>query len=166
MECGPFRLVDPDGMKGDDWVKIDNEYIWDDRVINQSSAESYHGKEARYIGEAAEITSRTVDGNIVGSAINLNSDGTITRDGVTLCQNSDQIFTNATGSEFKPRQTGGYFMGLSVNGPLLGGFGYGGGMITDATGNSSAYFTFNGKAEYWSGFWYNEAIWFKSILFK
>lgn len=147
----PMRFVDTDGMEGNDWVKRDNEYIWDDRVINKTTAETYQGKGAQYIGEAAEITSRTADGNVVGSAINLNSDGTITRDGVTLSQNSDQIFTNATGSEFKPRQTGGNFVGLSVNGALIGGLGYGGGMVTDATGKSSAYFTFNGNIGFGGG---------------
>lgn len=94
-------------------------------MINQTTAETYQGKGAQYIGEAAEISSRTADGNVVGSSINLISDGKITRDGVTLSQNSDQIFTNATGSEFKPRQTGGNFVGLSINGALIGGFGYG-----------------------------------------
>lgn len=147
----PLRFVDPDGMKGDDWVKRDNEYIWDDRVVDQTTAETYQGKGSQYIGEAAEITSRTAGGNVVGSTINLNSDGTITRDGVTLSQNSDQTFTNATGSEFVPRQTGGSFVGLSVNGALIGGFGFGGGMVTDATGKSSVYFTFNGNIGFGGG---------------
>ena len=40
------------------------------------------------------------DGSTVGATISLNNDGTITREGVTLGQNSDQIFTNAAGSEF------------------------------------------------------------------
>lgn len=78
-------------------------------------------------------------------------DGTVTRDGVTLGQNSDQMFTNASGSEFIPRQTVGSHYGLSVNAALLGGFGFGGGIVNDATGKSSVYFTFNGNIGFGGG---------------
>jgi len=111
----PIRFVDPDGMEGTDWVKRDNKYIWDDRVVNQETGEQYQGEGAEYKGKAAEVTTRTADGTVVGSAINLNNDGAVTRDGVTLEQNSDQMFINAAGSEFIPRQTVGSHYGLSVN---------------------------------------------------
>jgi len=85
------------------------------------------------------------DGTAVGATISLNSNGTVNREGVTLGQNSDQIFTNATGSEFIPRQTVGSHYGLSVNGAIFGGFGYGAGLVHNATGKWGAYFTFNGN---------------------
>lgn len=141
----PIRFIDPDGMEGKDWVKRDNKYIWDDRVVNQTTATTYQGENAQYIAEAATITAKKADGSTVGSDINLNNDGTITRDGVTLGQNSSESFTNAAGSEFIPRQTNGSFVGLSINAALGGGFGFGGGMVTDATGRRSAYFTLNGN---------------------
>ncbi|NII83308.1 hypothetical protein FHT21_002353 [Pedobacter sp. SG908] len=141
----PIRFVDPDGMEGKDWVKRGNQYIWDDRVVDQKTAEQNQGEKAQYIGVQAEVTPVKADGTAVGATVNLNSDGTVTREGVTLVQNSDQIFTNASGSEFVPRQTAGTHYGLSTNIAALGGFGYGGGLVHDATGKWGVYFTFNGN---------------------
>jgi len=140
----PIRFVDPDGMEGTDWVKKGNNYFWDDRVVDQKTANQYQGK-SQYIGQQANVTSMNIDGSAADATISLNSDGTVTREGVTLGQDSDQIFTNATGSEFLPRQTTGNHYGLSTNFAALGGFGYGAGLVHDATGKWGAYFTFNGN---------------------
>jgi RHS repeat-associated protein len=134
----PIRFVDPDGMEGTDWVKKDNKYLWDDRVVDQKTADQYQSG-SQYIGQQAEITPMKTDGSTVGATISLNNDGTITREGVTLGQNSDQIFTNAAGSEFVPRQTHGSYYGLSANFAFAGGFGFGIGYVKDATGNGSFY---------------------------
>jgi len=47
----PLRFIDPDGMEGTDWVKRDNRYIWDNRVVDQKTAEQYQGRNAQYIGK-------------------------------------------------------------------------------------------------------------------
>ena len=113
-------------------------------IVDQETANQYQSG-SQYIGQQTEVTPMKTDGTAVGATISHNGDGTITRDGVTLNQNSDQIFTNAAGSESKPRQTTGNHYGLSTNFALIGGFGYGGGLVKDATGKWGAYFTFNGN---------------------
>ncbi|AOM77212.1 DUF6443 domain-containing protein [Pedobacter steynii] len=68
----PLRFVDPDGMKGDDWVKYEldgKSYAkWDDNVTDQASAEKLYGKGSLYAGKEGTATTAS------GYKINLNSD--------------------------------------------------------------------------------------------
>lgn len=47
----PIRFIDPDGMENKDWVKKENEYIWDSRVVDQKTATKYQGDGSKYIGK-------------------------------------------------------------------------------------------------------------------
>ncbi|WP_242499274.1 RHS repeat protein [Flavobacterium sp. 140616W15] len=159
----PVYFIDPDGMAprgarsagamstaegdrgggGDDWVKDGDGYMWDDRVTDQATAEEYHGSGAKYIGEAATVTSKQ-NGNVLDS-VSLNSDGSVTKDGVTIQAGSDGSFTNAAGSSFKSRQTGGSFVSVGFDGAFGGGFGVQLGIVNDAVGNTDLFLNFNGN---------------------
>lgn len=68
----PLRFVDPDGMKGQDWVLYEsdgNSYAkWDDDVTDQASAERLYGQGSLYAGKNGTATTAS------GYKINLNSD--------------------------------------------------------------------------------------------
>jgi RHS repeat-associated protein len=141
VQNNPIIRIDPDGAF--DWVKGENGYVWDDRVVDQKTATEYQGDNAKYVGKEATVYSMK-DGNAV-DATKLNSDGSVTANGSTLGVNSNSTVTNAAGSEFTPRQTIGHYAGVSAGFAFLGGFGISAGMVTDATGISKPYFTFNGN---------------------
>lgn len=69
-----MRFVDPDGMKGDDWVKYEldgKSYAkWDDNVTDQKSVTALYVKGALYAGKDGTATTAS------GYKINLNSDKT------------------------------------------------------------------------------------------
>lgn len=137
----PIRFIDPDGRSSFDWVKKDGQFVWDDRVTNQASAEDLHGKDAVYFGKSATI--KSIKGEVVLDEVSLNADGTVSMNGITLAQNSSLSFTNAYGSSFRSRQTSGSYMGFSANFAFVGGFGISVGRVTDALGQSNTYFSFN-----------------------
>lgn len=126
-----------------DWVKDGDTYMWDDRVVDQKTAEKYHGETATYIAKEATVTARK-DG-VLGATISLHSDGTISKLGETLPVNSDETFTNANGSKFVPRQTDGEFLGVSAGFAAVGGFGISIGVVKDALGETKPYFSFSGN---------------------
>src|SRR5699024_9428959 len=50
LNNSPLRYTDPTGMAAEEWVKKDGKYFWDDRVVDQATAEEHHGEEAKHIG--------------------------------------------------------------------------------------------------------------------
>jgi hypothetical protein len=149
VQNNPLARIDPDG-KLDEWVKTeDNTYVWDDRVTDQASAVEHHGENAKHVGASATVQS--VSGGEVLDSVNLNSDGTVTKNGTTLAQGSSESFTNAAGSSFQSRQTEGSFVGVGYNFALLGGFGLDIGLVMDAVGNSDFYINFNGNLGFGGG---------------
>ena len=139
----PMRFIDPDGMSPWDWILKDDMFFWDDRVEDQQSAEELYGKEAVYAGKSSTVKSQR--GDQVIDEVSLNEDGTVTKDGTTLAQNSKSTFTNAAGSTFRSRQTMGSFVGVSANFAFMGGFGISLGYVSDAVGQGDFYFSFNGN---------------------
>src|SRR5699024_3947858 len=103
LNNSPLRYTDPTGMAAEEWVKKDGKYFWDDRVVDQATAEEHHGEEAKHIG-VNKVVSTVVNGEKVDS-VALNEDGTVTKDGKTLTENSNKTFKNKFGSTFQPRQT-------------------------------------------------------------
>ncbi|MCY1235006.1 RHS repeat-associated core domain protein [compost metagenome] len=140
VQNNPIKRIDPTGML-DEWVKDGDAYVWDDRVTDQATAEKHHGSDAKYIGKAATVTS--VQGGKTLDSVKLNSDGSVTKNNVTLEAGNHGAFTNAAGSSFQARQTEGSFVGLSANFAFGGGFGFSLGKVTDAVGDSSWFFSAN-----------------------
>ncbi|MEJ5092887.1 hypothetical protein GEO21_22800, partial [Sphingobacterium faecium] len=145
----PIKFIDPTGML-EDWVKKDEEYFWDDRATDQKSAEELHGSESKYVGKNASVRSIS-EGKVLDEVL-LTSDGTFTKNGVLFSddftdngRSSKWKASNAAGSSFTARQKSGEFKGVSINGALIGGIGFEIGIVTDAVGISSFYFTFNGN---------------------
>src|SRR5690554_3926272 len=103
LNNSPLRYTDPTGMAAEEWVKKDGKYFWDDRVVDQATAEEHHGEEATHIG-VNKVVSTVVNGEKVDS-VTLNEDGSVTKNGKTLSENSAETFTNEHGSTFQPRQT-------------------------------------------------------------
>ncbi len=145
----PINLIDPTGMEGEEWVKENNTYKWDDRVKDQKTATEYHGKNARYIG--VNTTVSTVRNGESVDAVRLNDDGTVTKNGTTLGVNSSKTFTNEYGSVFKPKQTQGSFLSIGFDGALIGGFGVQVGLVNDAVGNTDFFINFNGNIGFGGG---------------
>lgn len=137
----PIRFIDPDGMAPFDWIKRGNDFLWDDRVTDQASAEELHGKDAKYFGKSSSIQSKREDD--VLDEVSLNADGTVSMNEITLPQNSKLSFRNAYGSTFRSRQTRGSYIGFSANFAFAGGIGISIGRVTDAIGQSATYFSFN-----------------------
>src|SRR5699024_4180585 len=143
LNNSPLRYTDPTGMAAEEWVKKDGKYFWDDRVVDQATAEEHHGEEAKHIG-VNKVVSTVVNGEKVDS-VALNEDGTVTKDGKTLTENSNKTFKNKFGSTFQPRQTNGSFVSFGFDGALLGGFGLQIGLVSDALGDVSFFVNFNGN---------------------
>lgn len=131
-------------MEGTDWVKRDNEYIWDDRVVDQKTAEEHQGTGASYVGKEVQMAVKGSDGELK-EHVGLHADGSISKDGKTFGVGLNGSFENSNGSVFRPKQTRGSFAGVSYNFAALGGFGFSLGYVSDATGKDSPYFTFNGN---------------------
>ena len=108
----PIRFVDPDGMEGTDWVKKDNKYIYDDRVVDQKTAEQYQGENSEYIGKQVQVATKKTDGTIVG-AINLNSDGFATN--AETGENASKSISGQSLIEAKTLKPDAYGTGLSIN---------------------------------------------------
>jgi len=130
-------------------VKKDGKYFWDDRVVDQATAEEHHGEEAKHIG-VNKVVSTVVNGEKVDS-VTLNEDGSVTKNGKTLSENSAETFTNEHGSTFQPRQTVGGYWQVSAGFAFFGGFGASFGKVYDAVGNSKSYFTFDANIGYGAG---------------
>ncbi|SFW76217.1 RHS repeat-associated core domain-containing protein [Sinomicrobium oceani] len=139
----PVFFVDPTGKSALEWVKVKNEYIWDDRVTDQATAEQYQGEDAKYVGANATVS--TVKNGETVDSVTLNNDGSVTQGEATLGVNSKQVIANAYGSTFKPKQTGGDYLQISAGFAFLGGFGIAFGIVNDAVGNSNFYFNFDGN---------------------
>jgi len=149
-----IRFIDPDGMETKEWVQKPNingdgkQFVWDDRVVDQKTAEKYDGKDAKYVGKAATVTSYSPN-DLPLDQVQLKSDGTISEqqlvDRSGMMWNKDGIVTNAAGSTFQARQTTGHYVDFTAGFSALGGFGFSTGKITDAVGNSKPFFTFNGN---------------------
>ena len=90
----PLRFIDPDGMKGEDWLHYkdgggNDRVEWVDKVKDQKTADTWaknNGKtDARYIGKTGTTTGHPTDarGNRTGptTTIHLNSDKSITPEG-------------------------------------------------------------------------------------
>jgi RHS repeat-associated protein len=139
----PMRFVDPDGMQGEDWVKKDGKYFWDDRVNDSKTAKEVHGDDAEYVFKSGSIETSKNGKNI--DSVDLNSDGTVTKNGETLAVDSDKTFTNAAGSIFEPKQTKGSFISVGYDIALFGGFGIQIGLVNDAVGDTDFFVNFNGN---------------------
>jgi RHS repeat-associated protein len=142
VQNNPIKRIDPTGML-DEWVKDGDNYIWDDRVTDQATAEQYRGSGASYIGKAATVTSK--QGGRILDSVKLNSDGSVTKNNVTLEAGSDGAFVNAAGSSFQPRQTQGSFISFGFDGAFVGGFGVQLGLVNDAVGSTDFFINFNGN---------------------
>src|SRR5699024_2734129 len=81
----------------------------------------------------------------------LNENGSVTKNGKTLSENSAETFTNQFGSTFQPRQTVGGYWQVSAGFAFFGGFGASFGKVYDAVGNSKYYITFDGNIGYGAG---------------
>ena len=139
----PLRFTDPTGMAAEEWVNKDGKYFYDDRVVDQATAEEHHGEDAKHIG-VNKTVSTVVNGEKVDS-VTLNEDGTVTKNGKTLSENSSKTFTNQFGSTFQPRQTNGSFVSFGFDGALFGGYGIQFGMVSDAFNNTNWFINFNGN---------------------
>ncbi len=142
VQNNPIKRIDSTGML-DEWVKNDDSYLWDDRVIDQTTAEKYHGGDAKYIGSTATV--KSVQGGKTLDSIKLNSNGSVTKNDVTLEAGSDVAFTNVAGSSFKPRQTSGSFISFGFDAGFVGGFGIQLGLVNDAVGETDFFINFNGN---------------------
>ena len=142
VQNNPIKRIDPTGML-DEWVKNDDSYLWDDRVTDQTTAEKYHGGDAKYIGSTATV--KSVQGGKTLDSIKLNSNGSVTKNDVTLEAGSDGAFTNVAGSSFKPRQTSGSFISFGFDAGFVGGFGIQLGLVNDAVGETDFFINFNGN---------------------
>lgn len=147
----PLRFVDPDGMKGDDWVKRDNNYVWDDRVVDDKTAKEFQGEGATYIGKEVQVAVKDKDGKL-SEHIGLHADGSISKGDWTIEAGATGNFSNSNGSIFRSRQTEGGFIGGTFGFAFIGGFSVGAGIVADATGNSSPYLTFSGNLGIGGGF--------------
>ncbi|GAB3909899.1 hypothetical protein [Mucilaginibacter boryungensis] len=151
-----LRVTDPDGMGVNDWVKRGNKYVNDDRVVDQKTAIKYEGEGAKYIGKSATIYSKWTaslgSGRVHTERVSLGKDGSVSKSSQTegfatwehegmLKAGESGTITNSNGSEFMSKQTTGSFVGLSASFAALGGFGIGAGMVHDATGQNSMYFS-------------------------
>ena len=141
----PIFFIDKNGMKGTDWVKDGDIYRYDDRVVDEETAKQYYGSEDAYVGKSATVVTSDAETGEIIDQVSLNSDGSVTKNDVTLTTNSTETFYNAVGSRFIPRQTRGSFTGFTANFAFLGGFGISLGKVFDATGDSKNYFSFNGN---------------------
>lgn len=147
----PMRFVDPDGMEGNDWVKRDNNYFWDDRVVDQKTAKEFQGDGAAYIGKEVQVAVKDKDGNL-SEHIGLHADGSISKGDWTKEAGTTGNFSNSNGSIFRSTQTEGGFIGCTFGFAFMGGFSVGAGIVADATGNSSPYLTFSGNIGVGGGF--------------
>lgn len=145
----PLRFTDPTGMAAEEWVNKDGKYFWDDRVVDQATAEKHHGEEASHIG-VNKTFSTVVNGEKVDS-VTLNEDGSVTKNGKTLSENSAETFTNEYGSTFQPRQTVGGYWQVTAGFAFFGGFGASFGKVYDAVGDSKYYFNIDGNIGYGAG---------------
>src|SRR5690554_1368322 len=137
LNNSPLYFVDPTGMASEEWLKVGNNYIWDDRVTDQATATEYHGENAAYV-EVNKTVSTVRNGEAI-DAVTLNDNGT------TLQVNDTKVFTNEHGSTFKARQTSGDYAQISAGFAFLGGFGISFGIVNDAVGDSKFFFTFDGN---------------------
>lgn len=80
-----------------DWVKKDDEYFWDDSVVDQETATELHGDGAAYVGESVALLSKNGD-NVVDATF-LNADGTVQSSSGNFINYS---FRNAAGSKITP----------------------------------------------------------------
>lgn len=140
----PIRFIDPDGREGTDWIRKGNKFYWDDRVVDQKTANQYHSG-SEYIGKSATVTSIAKGSGRILDTTHLNADGTVTQKYTISEYSSTKYFTNKAGSIFEPRKTEGRFVGVSYNFAFGGGFGVSAGKVYDSVGDSSWYFTLNGN---------------------
>jgi hypothetical protein len=128
-------------MEGTDWVKRDNKYIYDDRVVDQKTAEQYQGTNSEYIGKQAQIATKKTDGTIVG-AINLNSDGSATN--AETGENASKSISGQSSIEAKTLKPDAFGTGLSINagaGLFYQGLQISAGFFSEGEGPGQAFFT-------------------------
>src|SRR5690554_772875 len=143
LNNSPLYFVDPTGMSSEEWLKVGNNYIWDDRVTDEATATQYHGENAAYVGVNKTIS--TVRNGEAVDSVTLNDNGTVTKGGTTLQVNDKGTFTNEYGSTFKAKQTEGSYFQVSGGFAFLGGFGISAGVVTDAVGDSKFFINFDGN---------------------
>jgi hypothetical protein len=88
----PIRLIDPDGMKPEDWIRYTDQYgqrhvEWNEFVHTQAQAEAAYGKGAVDIGTEGYQSNGFINDGEKSATYRLNSDRTNSITGKSITQN-------------------------------------------------------------------------------
>ena len=70
----PINLIDPTGMKGEDWVKRGEQIFYDENIKSRTDAEKTYGKGTEHLGGGSSLI--TSQGNKIISKYTFHSNGT------------------------------------------------------------------------------------------
>jgi RHS repeat-associated protein len=136
----PLRFIDPDGMKGTDWIHRGNQYFYDKDVVNQEQAIEKYGINAEHFDEGSKLIGKM--GDTVEYEFTFHDDGTITNE----CDqkiNTKETFETKGGSTIIGTETKGTAIQFSLNGALGGGWGIDLGLVRDSGKKWAFYYSSN-----------------------